>query len=299
MDYVACIQRSIDYIEEHLDRRITLNELAEIACFSPFHFHRVFHVMVGEPVMDYVRKRRLSAAAVRLLATDDKVIDIAFDVGFHYHESFNRAFKKCFGVSPKQLRQRGSVLGSLRERACLSTYIMTGGISVEPKFFTKPAFSIMGYELRTSNTDGQNNRDIPAFWQDYIVNRKGAAIPNPIDSSTEFGMCVDNDPETSEFTYLIGMEVAEGSTAPEGMTYRRFPEAEYAVFTTPKASESEFVPSIQNTWNYIFTKWFQNSGYEHSGSVEFELYDTRCHGSENKQIDIYLPVKKTAVPSTK
>ncbi|MFC7373485.1 AraC family transcriptional regulator [Fictibacillus iocasae] len=299
MDYVQSIERSIEYIENHLDERLTLADIAETACFSPYHFHRVFSVMVGEPVMDYVRKRRLSAAALRLISSDEKVITIALDVGFHYQESFNRAFKRMFGLSPKQVRESGTVPVVLRKKACLKHYTITGGIFMKPTFVVKPAFSVIGYELKTTNTDGQNNTDIPAFWQDYIVNKKGAAIPHPLDSDTEFGMCVEHNPETDEFTYLIGMEVAEGSAAPAGMAYHRFPETEYAVFTTPKASESEFVSSIQSTWNYIFTSWFQDSGYEHSGGVEFELYDTRCHGSVNKQIDIYIPVKKSSVTAAK
>ncbi|OAS87807.1 hypothetical protein A6K24_18905 [Metabacillus litoralis] len=57
------------------------------------------------------------------------------------------------------------------------------------------------------------------------------------------------------------------------------------VLATPK--------SIQSTWNFIFTEWFPQSGYEHNGSVEFELYDERCYESENKEMDIYIPVKKT------
>ncbi len=69
---------------------------------------------------------------------------------------------------------------------------------------------------------------------------------------------------------------------------------EYAVFTTPRAKEEDFSASIQSTWVEIFSKWFPDSGYEHDGTIEFELYDERCYGKEGKQIDIYIPVKKQA-----
>jgi AraC family transcriptional regulator len=293
MDYEDCIQRTLDYIEENLQGRISLEELAELACFSPFHYHRVFHFLVGESVMDYVRKRRLTHAAIRLLNTDEKVIDIALDLGFQYQESFNRAFKKFYGVSPRQYRNTTFIPISLHQKAYLNMSSFTGGISMEMKLVTKPAFNIIGYELKTRNTDGENNLEIPKFWQHYIQNNLGSKIPNPLNRN-ELGLCTDYNMTTGEFVYMIGMEVEEGTPVPEGMSYRSFPEMEYAIFTTPKATEENFVQSIQQTWVEVFSKWFPDSGYEHQGSFEFELYDERCYGKD-KQIDICIPVKKLRV----
>ncbi|MBP3951618.1 AraC family transcriptional regulator [Bacillus suaedae] len=293
MDYESCIQRTLNYIEEHLDEPITLETLSEIACFSPFHYHRIFQAMVGDSVMDYVRKRRLTFAAERLFYSNDKIMKIAIDSGFQYQESFNRAFKKMYGVSPKQYRNLVQISGPFHGKAYLISKQFLGGCKMEPVLRTKPAFHIIGYALKTKNTDGQNNRDIPEFWQQYIQNNLGCTIPNPINNA-DFGICTDFCPETGEFVYIIGMEVEEGTKALDGMVYRHFPEQEYAVFTTPVADTESFTASIQSTWNYIFTEWFQQSDYEHCGTVEFELYDERCIGPE-KMMDIYIPVKKRAI----
>jgi AraC family transcriptional regulator len=295
MGYEIYIEHTLDFIEKNLGEPLTLVELAEIASFSPFHYHRVFQTLVGESVMDYVRKRRLTTAAEQLYYTEHKVTDIAFAVGFQYIESFNRAFKKFYGVTPREYRSAKRLSGPLIGKARLIKNQFIGGIKMEPKLVTKPAFHIIGFELKTRNQDGQNNKDIPQFWQQYIQQKLGCQIPNPINKYEELGICTNFNPETGEFVYVIGMVVPEGTEAPEGMVYMSFPEQEYAVFTTPKSDDQSFTPSIQSTWNAIFTEWFPQSGYEHAGTVEFELYDERCHGSENKEMDIYIPVLKHTV----
>lgn len=81
---------------------------------------------------------------------------------------------------------------------------------------------------------------------------------------------------------------------PADLVCREFPEARYAVFTTPKVTQDQFVASIQSTWKAIFEEWFPHSGYEHAGGAEFELYDERCNSSKNEliQMDIYIPIKE-------
>ncbi|TGB03781.1 AraC family transcriptional regulator [Halobacillus salinus] len=291
MEYTDSVQRTLDYIEENMDRTLCLEELAGVACFSPFHFHRVFQAMVGEPVMDYTRKRRMTRAAERLFYSHDKVIDIAMEVGFDYQVSFTRAFKRSFGVSPREYRELLRPSGPLRGKAYLTQIAITGGHNMEPKIVKKPAYHVIGYELDTTDADGQNNRDIPEFWQQYIQQNLRVNIPAPLHPNEELGICTDFCPETSEFVYLIGMEVDDETEPPEGLVKRSFPELDYVVFTTPEAEEDSFPSTIQSTWNYIFTEWFPKSEYEHSGDADFELYDERCHGTR-KKIDIYIPVKK-------
>jgi len=97
--------RALVHIQGHLDEPLPLEDLAAVACFSPFHFHRVFRGMVGESVKEHVRRLRLERAAERLKLSAQPVTGIAFDAGYETHESFTRAFRAMFGVPPSEYRE--------------------------------------------------------------------------------------------------------------------------------------------------------------------------------------------------
>lgn len=105
MNYDLCIEKSIEYIENNLKSKIELKDLAAAAFLSKYHFHRVFHAAVGEPVAEYIRNRRLKEAANELINTDAKVVDIAFKYQFSSSEVFTKAFKKFFGMPPREFRK--------------------------------------------------------------------------------------------------------------------------------------------------------------------------------------------------
>lgn len=103
-DYHERIVRTLVYIQAHLDDALDLEEVAGVAAFSTFHFHRVFRALVGEPLKEHVRRLRLERAARSLKRLDEPVTEIALAAGFESHESFTRAFGAMFGISPSQYR---------------------------------------------------------------------------------------------------------------------------------------------------------------------------------------------------
>ena len=109
-DHSERILRVLVHIQCNLDHELSLESLAGVACFSPFHFHRVFAALVGESVMAHIRRLRLERAAQRLLSTKATVLQIALDAGYETHEAFTRAFKVTLGKSPSAFRrQRGGI----------------------------------------------------------------------------------------------------------------------------------------------------------------------------------------------
>jgi AraC family transcriptional regulator len=107
------IRESVDFIEQNLTEEISLTHLASRAYISKFHFHRIFRQMVGESVMQYIRKRRLAEAAGELKKTRVTITDIALKYQFGSEESFARAFKRLYGISPKAYRRSQTVILSL------------------------------------------------------------------------------------------------------------------------------------------------------------------------------------------
>ncbi|MBU9720904.1 MULTISPECIES: AraC family transcriptional regulator [Bacillaceae] len=296
MNYMYHVQSTLDYIDERILETITVNELAQLAGFSTYHYYRIFNSFVGMPVMEYVTRRKLQFA-LHDISQGKKVLDTALRYGYETHAGFTKAFKKTFGYPPNYYRLHAPMgkptkvdLGKLKE-------IKTGGIIMQPKIIKRESFKVVGYEFKTTLRNNAHSRDIPAFWDKCNIEGKEAKL---YDTQTtmkhgEYGICVHTNMETDEFSYVLGVEVADFDRALDDMYTLVVPEATYAVFTTPIVSEDEFVPSIQGTWKYILEEWFPQSGYEIDDSkLDFEFYDERCHPWEFDKwcMEIHVPIKK-------
>jgi AraC family transcriptional regulator len=103
-DYAIRLERVFRWLADHLDDTLDLTVLAEVACMSPHHFHRIYHAMQGETAADTVRRLRLHRAAVELITGELPVTRIARRAGYGSQEAFTRAFKTAYGVPPARYR---------------------------------------------------------------------------------------------------------------------------------------------------------------------------------------------------
>ncbi|MCA9606692.1 MAG: helix-turn-helix transcriptional regulator [Myxococcales bacterium] len=101
------MNRVIDHVHAHLARPLRLEELAKVACFSPFHFHRVFKSVTGAPLNAFVKRLRLERALYLMSHTEKSLTEIALEVGFYDHSDFSRQFRRFMGVSPTEYRVQG------------------------------------------------------------------------------------------------------------------------------------------------------------------------------------------------
>ncbi|MBC7959124.1 MAG: AraC family transcriptional regulator [Vallitaleaceae bacterium] len=300
MDYTELIQKSIDYIDENIKEKISMDEIASHVGFSTFHFYRVFSSMIGLTVMDYVTKRKLQFALLEL-ENGTKIIDVAMNYGFETHAGFTKAFKRSFGYPPNFYRLHAPK--GIPQKIVLSKLISTktGGIIMQPKILERPTFMVIGYEFQNNLKDILHTRDIPAFWSqrgltDGTCETKLYATLKPTKHG-EYCICLKTNMETDDFSYLLGVGVDTFDLATEDMYLLEVPAATYAIFTTPTVMEDNFVDSIQGTWKYILEEWFPSSGYEIDESkFDFEYYDERCHPWEYDKIsmEIHIPIKSKA-----
>ncbi|QQK75584.1 helix-turn-helix transcriptional regulator [Salicibibacter cibarius] len=104
-EHEKTIQEALNFIEQHLTDHMQLSSLAKHVGYSKFHFHRIFRKIIGKSVVDYIRERRMTRAAEDLIATDQRVIDIALRYRFGSQESFTKAFKKGYDMAPGRYRK--------------------------------------------------------------------------------------------------------------------------------------------------------------------------------------------------
>ena len=125
MHAYEAIEQSLTFIEEHLTKEISTEELANTVGLSTFYFQRLFKRLVNKPVQEYVKLRRLAKVIENLKSTDQRILDAALDYGFSSHANFTRAFKETYGITPENYR---------RDLPMLNTFDKP---EVSPHFFSK------------------------------------------------------------------------------------------------------------------------------------------------------------------
>lgn len=109
MEWLKKLGAAIDYIEDNLDKEISYDEAACIACCSPYYFQRVFSYVSGVSLAEYIRRRKMTQAAFELQRADSRVIDVALKYGYSSPTSFNRAFQNVHGITPTAAKLGGEV----------------------------------------------------------------------------------------------------------------------------------------------------------------------------------------------
>lgn len=288
-DYQQRLQQSIDYMEARLGEEVSLADCAQAAGYSPYYYSRLFHLTTGVMVADYLRKRRLSQAAIALVQSSRSITNICFDYGFNSPENFTRAFQREHAVTPSAYRRTRSSLCLLQPRNIAAQSPEQAQVAPKPRFVVKPAFLLVGYSIRTSKRGNRQQQTAPQLWNRYHAERLADTIPHgkPAEQRYDIGMLIDFGLEDSSFTYMVGVEMPVGTRVKPPLTAQEIPMMEYAVFATPPADKHTFVNTIHRTWGAIYQQWLPNAGVEHAGTHEFETY---CEASESYSEDIYIPI---------
>lgn len=289
MDWQQRMSRALAYLERNLEDEIDYGLAASEANCSAFHFMRMFEVITGVGPAEYVRRRRLSCAAMKLASSDERIIDLALRYGYDSPDSFTRAFKREFGCVPSEARAPGTVLHAYPPLSF--SIALKGDKAMEYRIEKGEAVSLIGYSINVINRDGNNFRIIPAFWDEIMKDGRWNALCTKASGSRlgVVGVCHSADPKTCDFIYSIAIETpAETSGLPDGLEPVEVPASTWAKFT----SRGPLAPNFQDTIKRIYSEWFPASGREHAGTAEVEYYGTHPDPSaEDYWCEYWVPLK--------
>ncbi len=183
MDYSRQVQKAIDFMEARLTTKIELEDVADIACFSMYHFHRMFSAIVGYTMKDYIRRRRLSKAAREVVFSLRTIEEIAGRYQFESQASFTRAFKKQFAITPGKLRKTRQAFKHFNPIDVKKQFKRKGEVMLEPKLVEKEEFKVVGMKVMTTIKENK----IPMLWNDFM--KRSQEIKNQSCEKAAVGVC--------------------------------------------------------------------------------------------------------------
>lgn len=269
------LQSAIEYMESNLTEDLQVKDVAERACVSEFHFQRIFTVLCGFSVAEYIRNRRMALAAKELASSDIKVIDVAMKYGYDSPDSFARCFSRFHGITPSAAKEQGA---KLRDYAPIHiTLSLEGGTMVEYRIEQKEAFTVMG-KKRGFNSES-SYQEIPKYWDEFLKSEDRKIV------SGMYGICMDS--EGAEFDYLIADNYLPDREVPEGFETRTFPAGTWAVFPCR-------MKSLQDTNTKMWKEWLPNcKEYKLGGNYNIEMYATACEENMGESYcELWLPIEK-------
>lgn len=288
MDYLQQVQKAVDFIEANLDQPIALQAVAQAAGISHWHFQRIFKALSNETLKTYIRSRRMARALEKLLNSEQKIIDIAISAGFATQESFSRAFKQAFSITPNEYRKLGDNSLFLKKLQIDRDYLLhvNQNVSLEPEIYQQEAMQLVGLKTSFYSVDSEKNNiadKLPPLWEAFL-NRMDR-IPNR-QPDKAYGVIQQLKQDSSQLEYTAAVEVRQTGELPAGMSRLKIPAATYACF----AHQGE-VKNLDNTVNYIYSNWLLGSGYTHTYGPDLEIYGADYHPVSKKSVIHYaIPI---------
>ena len=269
LEYEKRVNRVIDHIREHLAEDLSLDALANVAAFSPFHFHRIFRAITQETLFGFIQRVRLERAAVALIHHPrESVLAIALDHGFASAATFARAFKAHFGMSALQWRRRDTQRRSKRSKANRNARKASRRAPRDRRRMNVRVTTLPAYHVAYMRHVGPYGpHGIPDLWERFVRWMETHDLLGP--GSIRLGIGRD-DPEVTapeKCRYDACVVVPAGFTGDRWVNVTDVPGGKYAV--------AEFVGTareIRDAWESLYRSWLPGSGYEPDDRPCLEVY---------------------------
>ena len=298
MDWIIGLQKAIDYIEDNLTETIDYEKVAAQSFSSSYHFQRVFSILCGFTIGEYIRNRRLSLAGSELATSDAKVIDVALKYGYESPDSFAKAFQKFHGILPSQARNNGSMLKSY-SRLVLK-FSLEGGCTMNYRIEEKGEIILTGYKRRFEGVPGEREEQEKDM---YVTTRPWQYILGALagDIETEYNVIANIDDTGYDF-YIANQltEYYRNNLDKECILGEEFashyesitiPKCTYAIFETERCSYPTLV--FLELRRKIASEWLPTSGYQLADSPEIVVtHWYRRDKSGERYRELWIPIIK-------
>lgn len=297
MEWINKMNAAIDYIEDNLTENIDLDIVASKACCSSYNFQRMFSFITDIPLAEYIRKRRMSAAALELQASDAKVIDVALKYGYESSISFSRAFSKVHGITPKEAKKSGAAL-KLYPKISFQISIK-GEKTMNYRIETKEAFDVFGIETVVSLSKKMGYTSPSKLWErshrngDYEKLFEAAGdLPDFVPSDLCKIHGAENYRKTwgNTYSYMLCAFVSENSKT-KGYKIWHIPSQTYAIFPSERFKWDEIFGVLENLQKRFYSEWLPTANYERVDGPNFEIYGG---DREYGYIELWFPVRRLA-----
>ena len=296
MDWITGMQKAIDYIEEHLTEPIDYEIVAARSFSSSYHFQRVFSILCGFTIGEYIRNRRLSLAGQELASSDVKVIDVALKYGYESPDGFTKAFQKFHGILPSEARAKG---GNLKSFSRLVLNIsLEGGSVMNYRIEEKPEMVLTGYTTHfTGSPSDRYNQQ-----HDFMVKGETRFIRYALqgmakDCTVEYSVISAINDEGYDFTICTvfpqyfneHLKETVGEENAERLSIIRVPARKYLVIETERSVFA--MDEHLKMRKQAVPEWLESSDYQLADAPEIAVFHADNNDKDNSYVELWLPIE--------
>lgn len=288
MDFLDRMNEAMDYIETKLDEELDLEELAHVAGSSLYHLSRIFPFITGQSLSSYIRRRRLSQAALELRGTKQGLLDIAIKYGYSSVDAFSRAFREVHGVSPRGALDEAVPIRSYSKMAFKIS--ITGVNAMVYRLVEKESFRIIGIMKTVPLVFTGPNKDIDEMWRSLRPGdiKAWKAMP-PTEPSGIISASVNFSQERMAGSGTLDHYIGVATTSHEHQAEACLEVAAgtWAVFEV----RGDFPVNLQNVWGRIYSEWFPVSPYQLREGPEILWNEGPDTSKVDFKSEIWIPVQ--------
>ncbi|MGL5436856.1 MAG: AraC family transcriptional regulator [Lachnospiraceae bacterium] len=283
MNVIKQFDRVLDYIEKNLLAEISPDEIVRLAGCSGYSFQRMFSYIVGIPLSEYIRNRKMSNAGFELMESDHKIIDLALKYGYSSPTAFNRAFQSVHGFPPSKVKEKSLEL-VVYPRIRLNISV-SGDESIKYRIEQKEEMQFYGKSYLLSSDIESNFQNAPLFWDNFTAGNEIDKLLSYAQCRKDFIFGITTYEEHAISRYLIGL-----------LTTSEIKDKTYEQITVPGqtwlilSDQGRLPDAVIRMYRTFYREWLPVSNYEYDFNADMEVYPVYLE--ETNECELWLPIRR-------